>query len=206
MYNVSCYYISKTEIRVTLSWQGHCTESVSNVGKNKIKRSAAGQSQCYAIVSSKSHVFRRQKWWCIPDGWWGTVPSSLSLCWQIPVFYRGGFVIPLRERVRRASILAAQDPYTLLIALNASVRGGILLHPWYYSSLSCQYLWGTMTGELRLLSTTPLYKLYVLTYVINVAHWITTNYTAKAPTYIALWTPPPQSTLNNMGRSSQGIG
>jgi len=44
------------------------------------------------------------------------------------VFYRGGFVIPLRERVRRASILAAQDPYTLLIALNASVRGGILLH------------------------------------------------------------------------------
>jgi len=29
--------------------------------------------------------------------------------------------VPLRERVRRASVLSAQDPYTLLVTLNTSV-------------------------------------------------------------------------------------
>uniref|UniRef100_A0A914X4X0 Glucosidase II subunit alpha n=1 Tax=Plectus sambesii TaxID=2011161 RepID=A0A914X4X0_9BILA len=37
---------------------------------------------------------------------------------KIPVFQRGGTIIPLRERVRRASALMANDPITLYIATN----------------------------------------------------------------------------------------
>ena len=39
---------------ITLQWSLYRVH-----GKNKTKRSAAGYSQCYAIISWKSHVFRR---------------------------------------------------------------------------------------------------------------------------------------------------
>ena len=40
---------------------------------------------------------------------------------QIPVFQRGGTIIPKKLRVRRASSLMANDPYTLIVALDAEV-------------------------------------------------------------------------------------
>jgi len=39
---------------------------------------------------------------------------------KIPVYQRGGSIIPRKERVRRSSSLTHRDPYTLLITLNAS--------------------------------------------------------------------------------------
>lgn len=40
---------------------------------------------------------------------------------QIPVYQCGGTIIPQRMRKRRASILALQDPITLIIALDENV-------------------------------------------------------------------------------------
>lgn len=37
---------------------------------------------------------------------------------KIPAFYRGGSIVPKKLRVRRASVLMADDPYTLFVALN----------------------------------------------------------------------------------------
>lgn len=39
----------------------------------------------------------------------------------IPLFQRGGTIIPTWERVRRASSLMFQDPITLYIAINSNV-------------------------------------------------------------------------------------
>ena len=40
---------------------------------------------------------------------------------QIPVFLRGGSIIPKKMRVRRSSSLMANDPYTLVVALDNEV-------------------------------------------------------------------------------------
>lgn len=45
---------------------------------------------------------------------------------QIPVFQRGGSIIPRKERVRRCSSVMINDPYTLVIALNKSVESQTL--------------------------------------------------------------------------------
>ena len=45
------------------------------------------------------------------------VPSDLD---TIPVFQRGGSVIPRKLRLRRSSHLMVNDPYTLFVALDAS--------------------------------------------------------------------------------------
>ncbi|KAI5631088.1 glycosyl hydrolases family 31 domain-containing protein [Phthorimaea operculella] len=39
---------------------------------------------------------------------------------KIPVYQRGGTIIPRKERVRRSSALMADDPYTLVVALDAN--------------------------------------------------------------------------------------
>lgn len=39
----------------------------------------------------------------------------------MPSFIRGGKILPIKERVRRASSLMARDPYTLIIALDSEV-------------------------------------------------------------------------------------
>lgn len=36
----------------------------------------------------------------------------------IPAFYRGGWIIPRKERIRRSSMISIYDPYTLIIALD----------------------------------------------------------------------------------------
>lgn len=41
---------------------------------------------------------------------------------QIPVYQRGGAIVPQRLRRRRASMLAIHDPITLVIALDQNVR------------------------------------------------------------------------------------
>ncbi|XP_019853250.1 PREDICTED: neutral alpha-glucosidase AB-like [Amphimedon queenslandica] len=42
---------------------------------------------------------------------------------KIPLFIRGSHIIPTKQRVRRSSSLTLDDPYTLLIALDAQVAG-----------------------------------------------------------------------------------
>uniref|UniRef100_A0AAQ5XVT5 Glycoside hydrolase family 31 N-terminal domain-containing protein n=1 Tax=Amphiprion ocellaris TaxID=80972 RepID=A0AAQ5XVT5_AMPOC len=42
----------------------------------------------------------------------------IALCIQIPVFQRGGSIIPRKVRVRRSSTCMEHDPYTLYVALN----------------------------------------------------------------------------------------
>ncbi|XP_053620573.1 neutral alpha-glucosidase AB [Plodia interpunctella] len=46
-----------------------------------------------------------------------TVDTPIS---KIPVYQRGGSIIPRKERVRRSSALMAHDPYTLVVALDAN--------------------------------------------------------------------------------------
>lgn len=40
---------------------------------------------------------------------------------KVPVYYRGGNIIPRKDRPRRASTLTHNDPYTLYIALDSNV-------------------------------------------------------------------------------------
>ena len=44
-----------------------------------------------------------------------TVPAELH---QIPLFIRGGSIVPTRERPRRSSPLMKYDPFTLRVALS----------------------------------------------------------------------------------------
>lgn len=39
---------------------------------------------------------------------------------QIPVFQRGGTILPKKERIRRATTLMINDPYTLVVCLDKS--------------------------------------------------------------------------------------
>lgn len=43
------------------------------------------------------------------------VPVNLL---KIPLFYRGGFILPLRERIRRSSTIAPEDPVSLFVTLS----------------------------------------------------------------------------------------
>lgn len=53
---------------------------------------------------------------------------------KIPVYLRGGFIIPVHERIRRAAILSAHDPYTLLIILDKQGQAkGDLYHDDFYT-------------------------------------------------------------------------
>ncbi|CAH0381061.1 unnamed protein product [Bemisia tabaci] len=45
------------------------------------------------------------------------MPVDIS---TIPLFQRGGSILPLRERARRSSVLTLHDPLTLLVALNSN--------------------------------------------------------------------------------------
>ena len=40
---------------------------------------------------------------------------------QIPIFLRGGSIIPTKQRIRRSSSLTHNDPYTLLVMLDNEV-------------------------------------------------------------------------------------
>lgn len=48
---------------------------------------------------------------------------------NIPTYFRGGYIIPVRTRARRSTTAAAQDPITLVVALDAqgTARGDLYL-------------------------------------------------------------------------------
>lgn len=46
-----------------------------------------------------------------------SIPVSLS---KVPIYQRGGTIIPKRSRIRRASSLGYEDPYSLVVALDKS--------------------------------------------------------------------------------------
>ena len=39
----------------------------------------------------------------------------------MPAFIRGGTILPIKERIRRASSLMINDPYTLVVAFDNEV-------------------------------------------------------------------------------------
>jgi len=47
---------------------------------------------------------------------------DMIFLFKIPVYQRGGVIIPQRLRKRRASMLALHDPITLVVALDRNVR------------------------------------------------------------------------------------
>ncbi|KAJ9579721.1 hypothetical protein L9F63_004647, partial [Diploptera punctata] len=58
----------------------------------------------------------------------GAVKISVTLS-KIPVYQRGGTIIPKKERIRRSSSLTHNDPYTLIVALdrNGSATGTLYI-------------------------------------------------------------------------------
>lgn len=63
-----------------------------------------------------------------------TVAVSIS---KIPTYQRGGSILPLRERVRRSSVLTLHDPFTLVVAL--SVNGTAAGHLYVDDGASYEY-------------------------------------------------------------------
>ncbi len=47
---------------------------------------------------------------------------------KIPVFLRGGSIVPRRQRVRRAASLMTNDPFTLVVALDENVSDSFSLN------------------------------------------------------------------------------
>ncbi|KAJ3342819.1 hypothetical protein HDU93_000949 [Gonapodya sp. JEL0774] len=56
---------------------------------------------------------------------YATVVTPLD---KIPVFLRGGHIVPRRDRPRRSSALMAMDPYTLVVALDREGKSSGLLY------------------------------------------------------------------------------
>lgn len=44
---------------------------------------------------------------------------------QVPVYFRGGHIIPRKDRPRRSSVLMHSDPYTLYVALDKDVSANV---------------------------------------------------------------------------------
>lgn len=66
---------------------------------------------------------------------------------KIPVYQRGGTIIPRKERIRRSSSLMADDPYTLVIALDANntARGTIYIDDGEtYEYLNNKYIYASI--------------------------------------------------------------
>ncbi|EDV29833.1 uncharacterized protein TRIADDRAFT_37096 [Trichoplax adhaerens] len=64
-------------------------------------------------------------WYDIENYKWFTGPRSISMSVslnKIPVFQRGGSIVPRKERIRRCSSLMYDDPYTLTVALNRKAQ------------------------------------------------------------------------------------
>ncbi|XP_066973212.1 neutral alpha-glucosidase AB isoform X2 [Macrobrachium rosenbergii] len=72
-------------------------------------------------ATSASVYFPPGLWYDVQDLTRYTGPSSATVAAprdKIPVFQRGGSIIPRKDRVRRASALMRDDPYTLVVALD----------------------------------------------------------------------------------------
>ncbi|KAF8161398.1 alpha-glucosidase [Crassisporium funariophilum] len=76
-----------------------------------------------------------------------TVPSALH---QVPVFIRGGSIVPTRERPRRSSPLMKRDPFTLRVALSkaGAARGELYLDDGEsYDHLQGHFIWREFIAE-----------------------------------------------------------
>ncbi|KAG6828839.1 hypothetical protein H0H92_006598 [Tricholoma furcatifolium] len=76
-----------------------------------------------------------------------TVPAALH---QIPLFVRGGSIIPTRERPRRSSTSMNQDPFTLRVALSntGNARGELYLDDGEtYAHQQGQFVWREFVAE-----------------------------------------------------------
>jgi alpha 1,3-glucosidase len=62
------------------------------------------------------NYFTHQVYYGSSSGKKVSVPAPLT--GQVPLLHRGGSILPLRERVRRAAELGWKDPFTLVVALN----------------------------------------------------------------------------------------
>ena len=62
---------------------------------------------------------------------------------KIPVFQRGGTIVPRKMRVRRSSSLTKDDPFTLYVALDSAVRTETL-----HVMISLMNLQGSASGIL----------------------------------------------------------
>ena len=47
--------------------------------------------------------------------------NQIIFCFKIPVFQRGGSIVPYKFRIRRSSSQMDNDPFTLVIALDKNV-------------------------------------------------------------------------------------
>lgn len=74
-------------------------------GANTVEVYFPGNQPWYDVESFKVHFGPTRK----------TISAPLS---KMPVFQRGGSIVPLKTRVRRSSSLAAHDPFTLVVALS----------------------------------------------------------------------------------------
>ncbi|RDB25094.1 Neutral alpha-glucosidase AB [Hypsizygus marmoreus] len=76
-----------------------------------------------------------------------TVPAALH---QIPLFIRGGSIIPTRERPRRATTSMKKDPFTLRVALDktGTARGELYLDDGEtYGHEKGQFVWRELVAE-----------------------------------------------------------
>lgn len=76
-----------------------------------------------------------------------TVPAALH---QVPLFIRGGSIVPTRERPRRSSTSMKKDPFTLRVALSkaGSARGDLYLDDGEtYSHEKGQFVWREFIAE-----------------------------------------------------------
>jgi len=72
--------------------------------------------------ATSTDVYLPPGMWYLHSGWkqydGGLTVSMPVNINSIPVFYRGGIIVPRKERVRRSSYLGRFDPYTFLVFLN----------------------------------------------------------------------------------------
>ena len=100
---------------------------VTEAGATSVQAYFAGSEKYYDIESGQAHE---------PDGF-KTVSAPLR---KIPVFQRGGSIVPRKMRVRRSSKLMDADPFTFDIALdnNLSAKGTLFVddyHTYAYQKL-----------------------------------------------------------------------
>ena len=78
-------------------------------GVNTVSVYFPGNQPWYDIDTHAPYVGPARKW----------VAAPLR---KIPVYYRGGSIVPRKLRVRRSSSLTRADPFTLFVALDSLVR------------------------------------------------------------------------------------
>ncbi len=90
----------------------------------------------------------------VPHQGYATVPVTAD---RIPVYQRGGSIVPRKERVRRSSPLMHHDPVTLLVAPDSSGSASGTLyaddgHSYDYRSGKSVYVRFELTGNSRLIA------------------------------------------------------